>query len=237
MSISENYIPQSENLQHFNTIVRELESITNENSALKNRILTKVDLLIKQLNDGKDDSSEVIAKLDRFIERFDNGGEDPGQKGEEANVEEDQNEVDEETRILQQNERLKEILSFKINYNSQIERLNQEYQQEIDSTMQAVRERKYHGDQTKIEEFRRVQNFIESLQQQEFDQYLKLVQHQELLYKLGDAVSDLLRFFEEEGQHKQGIYMNKLLSLFEMYKWSVLNRGEFGNRLLKEGNK
>lgn len=237
MSISENYIPQSENLQHFNTIVRELESITNENSALKNRILTKVDLLIKQLNDGKDDSSEVIAKLDRFIERFDNGGEHPGQKGEEANVEEDQNEVDEETRLLQQNERLKEILSFKINYNSQIERLNQEYQQGIDSTMQAVRERKYHGDQTKIEEFRRVQNFIESLQQQEFDQYLKLVQHQELLYKLGDAVSDLLRFFEEEGQHKQGIYMNKLLSLFEMYKWSVLNRGEFGNRLLKEGNK
>ncbi len=215
MSVSENYIPQSENLEHFNNIVDELRSITDENTQLKNNILTKVDLLIKQLNHGHVDNSDVIRKLNGFIARF---GVDEAAKSSNGTGDG----MDEKTQLLEQNKKLKEILASKIEYNDDIEQLNKEYQEAIDQVMRDVRIRKFHSDHLRIENFKKIHGSIAQLQDEEFQAYLILINHQEILFKIGRAISDVFKNLNQDNRDE--LELQKLLTTLELYKSSCLNK-------------
>ncbi len=214
MSVSENYIPQSENLEHFNNIVDELRSITDENTQLKNNILTKVDLLIKQLNHGHVDNSDVIRKLNGFIAQF--GGDEVSKSNNGGDV------MDEKTQLLEQNKKLKEILASKIKYNEDIEQLNKEYQEAIDQVMRDVRIRKFHSDHLRIENFKKIHGSIAQLQDEEFQTYLILINHQEILSKIGRAISDVFKNLNQDSRDE--LELQKLLTTLELFKSSCLNK-------------
>lgn len=215
MSVSENYIPQSENLEHFNNIVDELRSITDENTQLKNNILTKVDLLIKQLNHGHVDNSDVIRKLNGFIAQF--GGDEVAKSSNGTG-----DVMDEKTQLLEQNKKLKDILASKIKYNDDIEQLNKEYQEGIDQVMRDVRIRKFHSDHLRIENFKKIHGSIAQLQDEEFQTYLILINHQEILSKIGRAISDVFKNLNQDSRDE--LELQKLLTTLELYKSSCLNK-------------
>lgn len=204
MSISENYIPQSENLEHFNNIVGELQQITNENSQLKSRILTQVDSLIKQLNQGRSDNSNVIKRLNKFIAEV--NGEEVGSI----------NEVDDEKeQLLIQNQQLKDILANKIEYNEELEALNNEYHDNIDIVMNDIRERRFKNDEISIRNYNDVQRQLSLLQDEEFNTYLQLIKNQQLLAQMHSSLSDLLKKLTI---HEYDVEIHKMLTTLELYK-------------------
>lgn len=229
MSVSENYIPQTENLQHFNSIVEELQSITNENTTLKNNIVTKIDLLIKQLNkDGKSGDDDIIKTLNRFISGFSGEvkvkSEDEDEDDETAARKNGDNEDDEKAVLLAQNQKLRSILQSKINYNTQIEQLNKEYSTEIDTIMNQIHERKYQIDHSRIQQYKEIQLSLYNLQQQEFQKYFEFIQNQETLHKLGQTVIQILQTIGKG--YDEEVELNKLLHSLDLYRSADLKNGD-----------
>jgi hypothetical protein len=199
MAISENYIPQAENLEYLKGVIEELHSISQRNTDIKNKIVTSVDSLIHDLN-GEEDHSAVTSQLNNFLETY-------GASVKTSHLMTQQEELE------AQNEKLKQILESKRIYNIELMKLNKEYENSIDTLMDKIRDMKEGYDHARLTAMKEAHRRIEDAQKKEYDAYHLLIKNEEIMSHLAKTLTEFYGFFDDNRENDEGMEQIKFMLL------------------------
>jgi hypothetical protein len=199
MVISENYIPQAENLEYLKGVIEELHTVSQQNTEIENKIVTSVDSLIHDLN-GEEDHSVVTLQLNKFLENY-------GDSVETSHLMTQQEELE------AQNEKLKQILESKRIYNMELMNLNKEYENIIGIVMDKIRDMKEGYDHARLTAVNEAHRRIEDAQKKEYDAYHLLVNNEEIMNHLAKTLTEFYGFFDDNRENDEGMEQLKFMLL------------------------
>ena len=188
MVMSNNYIPQTENLSYLIDTVEELSAVCSDGSRLKDEIVDGVDTLIRRINTDAGitgDRTEAVSQVDVFLQEHG----DPGLSA--------KNELSKVEELREQNRRLKALLRRKVEYKQQVVQLNSEYEDRITEVMLHIRQFKDKEDKVKFQTMKECFAKVEQAQEREFEAYHLLVRNEEVTQKLAHELEQFYEVFDK----------------------------------------
>lgn len=200
MGISENYIPQAENLGYLSEVIEELRLASQESTEAKNRILNTVDSIIRKLNgESKEcDHTDMILQVNNFL--LEHRGDDSECSG-TTQIE----------TLRQQNSQLKQLLGSKKLYNEEAVKINSEYEDAITNMMTQIRNKKEVNDKHKFQTMRECHERIQEAQRSEFDAYSLLVRNEDIVHRLAISLEGFYETFDENRVNADSAQTLKML--------------------------
>ena len=195
-----NYIPQYENLNRLEQVVRDLEALSTEGNHTKNRIVNQVDDIIRILNKENPDYAKAIDHIENFLQRYESNKDkfkhqlENGETEKSSELPKDLK--DQESQLIDQNQRLKEILAQKKEYNAGIEQVNSEYEQHIDHLVDLIQNHKLNEEKSRVRYVTDTRKIIEKERKEEVELYEQLLQNEDIIHKMNRILIDTYKIFD-----------------------------------------
>lgn len=213
MGTSDNYVPQTENLEHLESAIRELQSVSLQSTLLKSKVVTSVDRLIRSLNgDRGTEYNDTIEGTEKFLGRYEMSC---------INADEFKNKSELE-QLQDQNRRLEDVLVSKIAYNKEAEKLNGEYEDSINQLIQMVREKQQTHQMEEFTLIKEISQQLDELKRKESEAYIKLVENENIVHKLTRTITDFYALLEQNKWNEE--YGEKLRSQLRFYEARLANK-------------